>query len=158
MGNNTLSNKWRPQQIARLIELRQQGWTIPKCAADLDKSEHSIKAKIAHLNIGGRASLFWSEKEDQRLTACLACNMLYSDIADGGYLPGRSIAAMKGRAAKLETYQTYDPRQNAAKFRRDLTEDQYQANCVSGSEKLLAAYQVYFRKYHPESDVARMAA
>lgn len=158
MGNNTLSNKWQPAQVARLIELRQQGYAIPKCAIDIGKSEHSIKAKIAHLKIGGRAATFWNEKEDQRLQACLACNMTFDDIAAGGYLPGRTISGMKARATKLEASQFYNPKNCTAKFRRDLTEDEYVSNCVSGSEKLLAAYQRYFRKYHPESDVARMAA
>lgn len=156
MSNNTLANKWKPDDVAKLIEMRQQGLAIPKCAAAIGKSEHSIKAKIAHLKIGGRAATFWNEKEDNRLKACLACDMSYEDIADGGYLPGRSIAGMKARVVKLSAEQVYNPKNCTAKFKRDQTEEEYITNCISGSEKLLAGYVGYFKKYHPHSDVANL--
>lgn len=155
---NNRENAWTPDDVAHLREWRREGIQIGVIADRLGRSTNAVKAKMKRVRLQGKCRLFWDDKEDKVLLTALAVGMTYDDIAERNLIPGRTIAGMKARAAKLDSGQAYDPQTCCAKFDRQLTEEEYISNARRGSEKLLAAYQRYFRKYHPASDVARMAA
>ena len=150
---NNKENAWTKENLTALRMMRAEGKSIGQIADVLGRSRNAVKAKMDRIGLQGKAALFWNEDETRTLRACLNAGMSYEDIRDKNLLPGRSIAGMKARAAKVDAAQDYDPLNCANKFDRQLSEAEYEENAIKGSRKLLAAYERLFNRVAAENRI-----
>ena len=151
---------WEPGDNFRMVQLRKRGMSFEDIARTMGKGKETVRNRYRAIAGDTFCANRWRPHDD----AMLVPNEdgIY-DYARLSKLLGRTAPAIKDRIYRLGLRDVKrKPREyendTAANRSVSAADKSAYAAARRGSAKLLAAYQRYFQKYHPDCDVARMAA
>lgn len=105
-----LPKAWKPDDDAKLLQMRGEGKTFADCGAALGRTPHACESRLLRLKKAGPVaglpppSRSWSAEEEAILRDAWP-KMLARDIVD--LLPGRSLKAVHTRAQTLKLANAY---------------------------------------------------
>lgn len=152
---------WEPGDNYRMVQLRKQGMSFEDIARTMGKGKETVRNRYRAIAGDSFCANRWRTHDDAMLVP--NADGIY-DYAGLAKMLGRTVAGVKDRIYRLGLRdvkrKSRDTEDNDAITNVAVSAADRAAYAAArrGSAKLLAAYQRYFQKYHPDCDVARMAA